>query len=121
MLCFSQEKVSLITMFSYMASTKATLLTCTAIAERQLPICGYMGGSSWHPGYGCHQNCNGHWLSLSKSEWWVHIQLKEGSTGWLLLQDNSTGLDALADLTAHRPDMARENSVFTHWLGAKRQ
>ena len=65
---------------------------------------------SWHPGYGCQQNCDGHWLSLGKSEWWAHIRLKMGSTGWVLVEGNFAGVDALADSASHRPDMANTRS-----------
>jgi hypothetical protein len=51
---------------------------------------------SWRPGYGCQNNCDGHWLSLGKSEWWAEIRLKNRTTGWVLVQGNFDGIDALA-------------------------
>jgi hypothetical protein len=51
---------------------------------------------SWEPGYGCQKNCDGRWLSLGKSEWWTRIRLKDGTTGWVLVESNFDGVDALA-------------------------
>ncbi len=53
---------------------------------------------SWHEGYGCQKNCDGRWLSLGKSEWWAQIRLKDGTTGWVLVEGNFDGVDALAYL-----------------------
>jgi len=50
---------------------------------------------SWQPGYGCQKNCDGRWLSLGKSEWWAQIRLSDGTTGWVLMEGNFDGVDAL--------------------------
>ncbi len=51
---------------------------------------------SWRPGFGCERNCDGHWLTLGKSEWWAQIRLADGTTGWVLVGDSFDGTDALA-------------------------
>jgi hypothetical protein len=51
---------------------------------------------SWQPEYGCQKNCDGRWLSLAKSEWWVQVRLKDGTTGWVVVAGNFDGTDALA-------------------------
>src|SRR5438105_4994279 len=51
---------------------------------------------SWKPGEGCQENCNGRYLELGKSEWWVRIRLKDGRTGWVHVTGNFDGTDALA-------------------------
>lgn len=50
---------------------------------------------SWRGMEGCHKNCDGRWLSRGKSEWWAHIRLKNGTTGWVLVNGNFEGIDAL--------------------------
>jgi hypothetical protein len=51
---------------------------------------------SWKPGYRCQSNCEGRWLSLGKSQWWAQIRLKDDSVGWVLVEGNFDGTDALA-------------------------
>jgi len=51
---------------------------------------------SWKPGEGCQEDCNGHYLELGKSEWWVRIRMKDGRTGWVRVTDDFDGTDALA-------------------------
>lgn len=51
---------------------------------------------SWQEGEGCQKNCDGRWLSLPKSEWWVQVRMKNGATGWVLVKGNFDGTDALA-------------------------
>ena len=46
-------------------------------------------------GYGCQRNCDGHWDSLGRSEWWAQIRLRNGSSGWVLVNGNFEGTDAL--------------------------
>src|SRR5437016_3815380 len=48
------------------------------------------------PFEGCQEDCNGHYLELGKSEWWVRVRLKDGRTGWVQVTDNFDGTDALA-------------------------
>jgi hypothetical protein len=50
---------------------------------------------SWKRGYGCSRNCNGRWLERGKSEWWAQIRLKDGTTGWVLMDGSLDGVDAL--------------------------
>lgn len=45
---------------------------------------------------GCHKNCDGRWLSVPKSEWWAQLRLKEGPSGWVRVDGNFEGTDALA-------------------------
>ena len=50
---------------------------------------------SWKRGYGCRQNCAGRWLDLGISQWWAQVRLKNGTTGWVLVEGNFDGVDAL--------------------------
>lgn len=50
---------------------------------------------SWRSMEGCHKNCDGRWLSMGKSEWWAQVRLKNGTTGWVLVNGNFAGVDAL--------------------------
>ncbi len=50
---------------------------------------------SWHGVEGCRKDCDGRWLSMGRSEWWAQIRLKNGTTGWVLVNDNFGGVDAL--------------------------
>lgn len=51
---------------------------------------------SWKPGIGCQTDCNGRYLELAESEWWVQIRLKNGKTGWVRVTNNFDGTDSLA-------------------------
>lgn len=53
---------------------------------------------SWRGAEGCQKNCDGRWLSLGKSEWWAQIRMKDGTVGWVLVNGNFDGTDALASL-----------------------
>jgi hypothetical protein len=53
-------------------------------------------------GEGCQKDCDGRWLSLGRSEWWVQIRLKDGTTGWVQVDGNFDGADALARQTESR-------------------
>ena len=46
-------------------------------------------------GEGCRKDCDGRWLSLGKSEWWAQVRLKDGTTGWVRVDGNFDGVDAL--------------------------
>jgi hypothetical protein len=50
---------------------------------------------SWRAEQGCRNNCGGRWLSLVQSEWWVQVRLPGGTTGWVRVDGNFKGLDAL--------------------------
>ncbi len=47
-------------------------------------------------GFGCSKNCDGRWLRLGRNQWWAQIRLQDGKLGWVLVEDNFDGTDALA-------------------------
>ena len=49
---------------------------------------------SWKRGEGCQRDCNGRYLALAKSDWWVQIRFGVGRTGWVLGKQNFQGTDA---------------------------
>jgi hypothetical protein len=51
-------------------------------------------------GAGCLRECGAEVIENGQKEWWVNIKLSDGSSGWVLVDDNFDGMDALASLSA---------------------
>ncbi len=47
-------------------------------------------------GSGCRRNCTAKLLKSGRSEWWVKLKTKDGTTGWTKHDDKFHGKDALA-------------------------
>ena len=53
---------------------------------------------SWNSTEGCQKDCDGRWLSPGKSEWWAQVRMQNGTSGWVLVEGNFDGTDALASV-----------------------
>ncbi|HEX6803101.1 MAG TPA: hypothetical protein VF133_05415 [Terriglobales bacterium] len=63
-------------------------------------------GGQWHKDYdssfitekedaGCMRGCAAHVLEDGEKQWWVNVKLPSGKTGWVLVDGNFDGIDAL--------------------------
>jgi len=52
-------------------------------------------------GSGCQRKCNAKLLKPSRSEWWVEVKTKDGTTGWIKDAEKFDGKDSLARRTPH--------------------
>jgi hypothetical protein len=52
-------------------------------------------GITYPNGSGCNRNCTAKLLKPGRTEWWVEIKTKSGTTGWTQETEKFDGKDAL--------------------------